>query len=106
MHGSLFAQFGGQRVKVVPQRDNLGWRARAPQRDHTPRDRRARPPWPLKEIALVFDNSLFVERAESDSTVGSPVTRPLRHAAILRSARRRAPTCISRPTPPRASPLN
>src|ERR1700704_5233575 len=106
MLGSLLAQFGGQRVKVVPQRDNLGWRARAEQRDRIPRDRRARPPWRLKEIALVFDDSLFVERAKSDSTDGSPVTHPLRHVTILRSARRRAPTCILHPTPPRASPLN
>src|SRR5438128_1728788 len=83
MVGDLLAELRGQRMEVVPQSDDLGWHARAEQRDRVPPDRRARRSWFFKETALVFDNSLCFEHAESDATVGRLETRPLGHMADL-----------------------
>src|SRR5579864_1524485 len=88
MHGSLLTQLDGQRVKVVPQRDNLGWRARAEQRDSLSRNCRPRRSRFVEELALVFHDPIFFEYAESDSTVGRLETRPLGHVAILRGVLR------------------
>src|ERR1700675_4667915 len=81
MDGSLLAQLGTQRVKVVPQRDDLGWRARALQRDSRPRN--CRPRWSRfgEQIALVFHDPIVFEHAESNSTVGRLETRPLSHTS-------------------------
>src|ERR1700730_15153322 len=83
MVGLLLAELRGQRVKVIPQRDNLGWYARAKQRDRLSRNGRPGRPRLVEEIALVFHDPISFEHAESNSAVGSPETRPLGHSANL-----------------------
>src|ERR1700730_19319089 len=83
MVGLLLAELRGQRVKVIPQRDHLGWHARAKQRDRLSRNGRPGPPRLVEEIALVFHDPIFFEHAKSNSAVGTPETRPLGHSANL-----------------------
>src|SRR2546423_15560860 len=83
MVGLLLAELGGQRMKVIPQRDDLGWQAGAKQRDRLSRNGGPGRSRPVEEITLVFDDPISFERAESDSAVGRLETRPLGHGANL-----------------------
>src|ERR1700681_4897165 len=83
MVGLLLAQLGGQCVKIIPQRDDLGWRAGAKQRHCLSRNCRPRRSRFVEEIALVLHDPILFEHAESDSTAGRLETRPLSHSATL-----------------------
>src|SRR5437016_4804827 len=83
MVGLLLAELGGQCTKVIPQRDDLGRHAGAKQRDRLSRNGGPGRSRLIKEIALVFDDAISFEHAESDSAVGRLETRPLGHGANL-----------------------
>src|ERR1700737_3236649 len=82
MRRRRFAELLPKRVEVVPQGDDLGWRARALERERSARDGAAGRPRRAAHVALIFGDMGVLDRAESDPAVARPKPGPL-HASVL-----------------------